>query len=70
MDQPTPTELETLLARAAQESADRGVDLERFMQAAWNAYVDTVPGFRARLEHMQTLAQLEAMRRTGRMGQA
>jgi hypothetical protein len=62
--------LSELLAEAARVSAERGVDLESFMKAAWSAYMDARPGLREHLETMQTVAQLTEMRRLGRVGQA
>jgi len=63
-------ELSTLLERAAAVAASMGVDLDNWMKAAWSAYVDARPGLREHLEDMQLIAQLEALRKTGRIGQA
>jgi hypothetical protein len=62
--------VEELLARAAAVSADNGVDLDDWMKAAWSAYVEARPGLRAHLEEMHLLAQLDELRKGGRMGEA
>lgn len=65
-----PERLEELLREAAAQAAAGGVDLERFMSAAWTAYLASKPGLREHLEHMQTLAQLAELRRLGRVAEA
>jgi hypothetical protein len=61
---------EELLARAANLAAEHGVDLDDWMKNAWSAYVEARPGLRAHLEEMHLLAQLDELRKDGRMGEA
>jgi len=63
-------ELGDLLLRAAILCIEQGLDVETFMKGAWSAYVEARPGMRDRLEEMQLIAQLEELRRLGRMGEA
>lgn len=63
-------ELAALLGRAAKLAASTGLDLDGWMRAAWNAYVDEKPGLREHLADMQLIADLEALRQNGRIGQA
>jgi len=63
-------ELSALLERAGALAASLGVELDAWMKAAWSAYVDARPGLREHLEDMQLLAQLMALRQSGRIGQA
>lgn len=63
-------ELSVLLGRAAKLAASTGLDLDAWMRAAWNAYVDARPGLREHLADMQLIAELEALRQNGRIGQA
>jgi len=58
------------LAAAARLAVDSGLDLDGFMKAAWNAYVETRPGLRAHLEQLRMIQELEALRQAGRVGQA
>jgi hypothetical protein len=58
------------LAAVAKLAADSGIDLDDFMKAAWNAYVETRPGMRAKLEHLRMVQELEVLRAAGRVGQA
>lgn len=64
------TELEQLLERAADVGAKHDVDVDSFMRAAWAAYLESRPGMREQIEELQMREQLEAIRRSGRMGQA
>ncbi|MCA9676383.1 MAG: hypothetical protein H6709_00320 [Kofleriaceae bacterium] len=59
-----------LLDRAARAAVDAGLDLDVFMQQAWNAFVEAQPGLREHLEYLQTLARLEELRQQGKIGQA
>jgi hypothetical protein len=61
---------EELLVRAAALAVERGSELEEFMRAAWNAFVDAQPGLRRQIEEMQLLAELERVRQGGRMALA
>lgn len=63
-------ELSALLGRAGNLAASTGLDLDAWMRAAWNAYVDARPGLREHLADMQLLQDLEALRQNGRIGQA
>ena len=70
-DAMSPTqELSALLNRAGALAASLGLDLDAWMKTAWSAYVDAKPGLREHLEDMQLIAQLTAMRQSGRIGQA
>lgn len=64
------TEVSELLARAAQLSADHGVDVDPFVRGAYSAYLDARPGMREWLEEMQLRETLDEMRRGGRMPSA
>ena len=70
----TNTKLETatpswedLLEQAA---ARCDVDPDSFVRGAWAAYLDARPGMREHLEDLQLRAQLEELRRDGRIGLA
>ncbi|MFO0578172.1 MAG: hypothetical protein U1A78_29550 [Polyangia bacterium] len=63
-------ELSALLHRAGELAEKMGVELDAWMRAAWSAYVDARPGLREHIEDMQLMAQLTALRESGRMGQA
>ncbi len=64
----SPTEFQTLLARAAGAAGD--ADLDAFMRAAWEAFVTSRPGLREQLEEMRMLAQIEALREQGKVATA
>lgn len=59
-----------LLARAANESVNEGINVETFMARAWAAYIEARPGMREKLEDMQLRAQLDELREAGKIGQA
>jgi hypothetical protein len=63
-------EVVTLLQRAAELAADREIDSDRFMQAAWTACLDARPGLREQLEDKQLRSQLKKLRKRGRVGAA
>jgi hypothetical protein len=63
-------ELREHLLRAATGAAAHGVDVDQFMRVAWLAYMEANPGLREQLEDLQLAAQVEALRRNGRVGQA
>ncbi len=63
-------ELSALLARAGKLAASMGVNLDTWMKEAWSAYVDAQPGLREHIEDMQLLAQLSALRESGKMAQS
>ncbi len=58
---------EELLGEAA-TSCD--VDVETFVRGAWIAYFAARPGAREQLEELQLRAQLDELRKSGRMAQA
>ena len=64
------TEVRDLMLRAATRAAEQGLDLDGYMRVAWLAYMEASPGLRQQLEEMQLAAQFEALRRSGRLGQA
>lgn len=64
------TELQKLLARAAELSVQQGLATEDFMTAAWNAHLDANPGMRQELIDRELRAQLKKLRRQGLMPQA
>jgi hypothetical protein len=63
-------ELSMLLNRAAALAASLDIDLDAWMKTAWSAYVDARPGLREHIEEMQIMAQINALRQSGRIGQA
>ncbi len=65
-----PNELAELLRRAAQLAAERGVELDTYMNAAWSTYVDARPGLREQLEQARLTAELAGLRKLGKVGQA
>ena len=73
MAQTTPnqtTELETLLARAAELAAKDDIDSAVFMSAAWNAILDAHPGMREELADKELRTQLKKLRKQGLIGLA
>jgi len=66
----TEAGLEQVFEQAAQLSLENDIDLEDYMTAAWEAYVDARPGFRDALEFQHTLKELAELRRLGKIGQA
>jgi hypothetical protein len=54
-----------LIRRAAQLAAERGVDSDLFMQAAWAACLDARPGLRAQLEDKELRKELRKLRKRG-----
>jgi hypothetical protein len=63
-------ELGDLLLRAAILCIEQGLDVETFMRGAWSAYVEARPGMRDQIEEMQLIAQLDELRKAGRLGEA
>ncbi len=59
------TELESLLLRAADLSAQQDLSKEEFMAAAWNAYLAARPGLRQELEDREIKSQLKKLRKQG-----
>jgi hypothetical protein len=73
MAQTTPnqtTELETLLARAAELAAKDEIDSAEFMSAAWNAILDAHPGMREEIADKELRTQLKKLRKQGLIGLA
>ena len=64
------TELQKLLARAAELSAEQGLATDDFMTAAWNAHLDANPAMRDELIERELRAQLKRLRRQGMVPQA
>jgi hypothetical protein len=54
-----------LLRRAAQLAAERGVESDLFMQAAWAACLDATPGLREQLEDKELRKELKKLRKRG-----
>ena len=54
-----------LLHRAATLAAERGLDSDVFMQAAWAACLDARPGLREKLEDKQLRKELRRLRKRG-----
>ena len=63
-------EVVQLLERAAELAAERDVDSDLFMQAAWTACLDARPGLREQLEDKQLKSQLKKLRKRGLVGTA
>ena len=59
-----------LLRRAAQLSAERGVESDLFMQAAWAACLDQTPGLREELEDRELRKELKKLRKRGLLAAA
>lgn len=60
-------EWQDLLTQAATQCE---VDAEAFLRGAWTAYFDAHPGMREQLEQLHLMAELEQLRKTGRIAQA
>jgi hypothetical protein len=58
------------LGEVARRAIDDGYDLDKFMQAAWSAYVESRPGLREHLEELRVIAGLDEMRKRGLVGTA
>ena len=56
-------QLEDLLQHAAEISAQRGLDPDAFMHAAWEACLQARPGLREQLEDKELRAQLKKLRK-------
>jgi hypothetical protein len=62
--------IERLLTRAAELAAEQGLDTEVFMNAAWEACLESRPGLREKLVDKELKAQLRKLRKKGLIGQA
>ena len=63
-------EVSELLARAAELCVEHDVDVDPFVRGAYSAYLEARPGMREQLEELQLKAQLEELRKSGRMASA
>ena len=63
-------EVVQLLERAAELAAERDIDSDLFMQAAWTACLDARPGLRERLEDKALKSKLKKLRKRGLVGSA
>jgi hypothetical protein len=59
-----------LLRKAAKLAAERGVESDLFMQAAWAACLEARPGLREELEDKELRSQLKKLRKRGMVGKA
>jgi hypothetical protein len=64
------SEIESLLVKAAALAAERGLDAEAFMRAAWTACLDAQPGLREQIAEAAMSAQVEGLRKRGLVGAA
>jgi len=62
--------IEKLLTRAAELAAEQGIETEVFMDAAWEACLESRPGLREKLVDKELKAQLRKLRKRGLVGQA
>jgi hypothetical protein len=67
---PWHAEVVQLLQQAAALCIEHGIDVDAYMNGAWSAYVETRPGMRDQLEEAQLIAQLDELRKLGRLSQA
>ncbi len=67
---PWHAEVGDLLVQAAILCVEHGLDVDTFLKGAWSAYVESRPGMREYIEEMQLRAQLDELRKLGRMGAA
>jgi len=63
-------EVGNLLTQAAELCVQHGLDVDAFLTGAWSAYIEARPGLREYLEELQLRAQLDELRKTGRLGEA
>lgn len=62
--------IEKLLLRAAELAAEEDFDTEVFMNAAWEACLESRPGLREQLADKELRSQLRKLRKKGLVGQA
>lgn len=67
---PWHTEVNQLMQRAAALCIEHGVDADTFMSGAWSTYIERRPDLRDQLEEAHLTAQLDELRKLGRMGEA
>ncbi|NVB81999.1 MAG: hypothetical protein HOV81_26695 [Kofleriaceae bacterium] len=63
-------EVSELLTRAAELCVEHEIDVDPFVRGAYSAYLEAKPGMRERLEELQLIAQLDEMRRLGKIASA
>jgi hypothetical protein len=63
-------EMKNLLRKAAALAVERGISLDAFADAAWQAILEAKPGLREELETRAILAQLGEWRERGLVGSA
>jgi hypothetical protein len=63
-------EMKNLLRKAAALAVERGISLDAFADAAWQAILEAKPGLREELETRAILAQLGEWRERGLVGTA
>ena len=63
-------EMKNLLRKAAALAVERGMTLEAFADAAWQAILEAKPELREELETRALAAQLGELRERGLVGQA
>lgn len=63
-------QLHNLLRKAAALAVERGMSLDEFADAAWQAILEAKPGLREELETRALAAQLGELRERGLVGQA
>lgn len=64
------SELEALLAHAADLSVRHDLPQEAFMAAAWNAYLEARPGLREKIEERELRTHLKKLRKQGLIASA
>jgi hypothetical protein len=63
-------QLKLSLTRAAELAGERGDSLDKFMNAAYRAFLKSNPAAREKLAEAKLAAEIAAMRRAGRVGKA
>ena len=63
-------DLREVLASAASKAAEQGLDLDDFMRAAWQSFMDAKPGLREQLEDLRLTQELAELRELGKVGLA
>ena len=58
-------ELARLLTQAAELAATQQLDADDFMSAAWDAYLDAIPGLRQHLADKELKKELKKLRKQG-----
>lgn len=63
-------EMKNLLRKAAALAVEKGISLDAFADAAWQAILEAKPGLREELETRAIVAQLGELRERGLVGSA